>query len=228
MGLGSSILPSTALGEIFTEEDLEAYLMAKEAEDAQEDAQEEPTHEDQGHRQDRTGFARTDEAGDANIEIYSEASNDERDAEAVEEAEAEAKAETEAEAETETEAEAIAVTETAAETQHAPLKMKPFQEIRASADQGQSKAAARMTRCGNHLLRPLSIGQCATLGIPNVDRGPTDPKNMLVVVLKEQDGLYTVGCREGILGPKYTAADLSAIDQPLIKAGDVPDVCLLL
>ena len=70
------------------------------------------------------------------------------------------------------------------------------------------------------------IGQCATLTVPDVDRGPTDPRNLLVVVLKEQDGLYTVGCREGILGPKFTAADLSAIEQPLIKAEEVPDVCL--
>ena len=115
--------------------------------------------------------------------------------------------------------------EAEAETQaHTEAVVPTF---RASADQGHSKAAARMTRRGKHLLKPLSIGQCAPLRVPDVDRGPTDPRNMLVVVLKEQDGLlYTVGCREGILGPKFTAADLSAIEQPLIKAEEVSDVCL--
>ncbi|XP_076033659.1 uncharacterized protein LOC143020791 [Oratosquilla oratoria] len=65
-----------------------------------------------------------------------------------------------------------------------------------------------MTRRGKYLLKPLSVGQCATLRVPDVDRGPTDPKNLLVVVLKENDGLHTVGCREGIIGPKFTAPDL--------------------
>ena len=101
-----------------------------------------------------------------------------------------------------------------------------FQKIRTSADQGQHKAASRMTRRGQQLLRPLFIGQCATLRVPDADRGPTDPRNLLVVVLKNQDGLYTVGCREGILGPKFTAVDLSAIEQPLIKVEEVPNVCL--
>ncbi|XP_076047343.1 uncharacterized protein LOC143028870 [Oratosquilla oratoria] len=91
---------------------------------------------------------------------------------------------------------------------------------------GQSKTATRMTRCGKYLLKPLSVGQCATLRVPDVDRGPTDPRNLLVVVLKENDGLHTVGCREEIIGPTFTATDLCAIKQPLIKPEEVPDICL--
>ncbi|XP_076056171.1 uncharacterized protein LOC143034113 [Oratosquilla oratoria] len=98
--------------------------------------------------------------------------------------------------------------------------------IRVSATLGQSKTATRMTRCGKYLLKPLSVGQCATLRVPDVDRGPTDPRNLLVVVLKENDGLHTVGCREEIIGPKFTATDLCAIKQPLIKPEEVPDICL--
>ncbi|XP_068247956.1 uncharacterized protein [Palaemon carinicauda] len=86
------------------------------------------------------------------------------------------------------------------------------QEIQDAADAGQSKAAVRMTRRGNQLVRQLEVGECATLSVPDVDRGPTDPKNLIVVVMKGEDGLYTVGCREGVLGSKYTAADLSLID----------------
>ena len=83
-----------------------------------------------------------------------------------------------------------------------------------------------MARRGKNLLKPLSIGQCATLRVPDVDRGPTDPKNLLVVILKEEEGLYTVGCREGILRPKFTPADLSGIKQSLIKSEEVPHICL--
>ena len=42
----------------------------------------------------------------------------------------------------------------------------------------------------------------------------------------EQNGVYIVGYREEILAPKFTAADLSAIKQPLIKSEEVPDICL--
>ncbi|KRY30219.1 hypothetical protein T01_5505 [Trichinella spiralis] len=43
----------------------------------------------------------------------------------------------------------------------------------------------------------------ATLKIPKVDRGPADPRNLLVVVLKINNALHTVACRQGILASKY-------------------------
>ncbi|XP_003370623.1 hypothetical protein Tsp_09837 [Trichinella spiralis] len=58
------------------------------------------------------------------------------------------------------------------------------------------------------MLIPLQIGQNCTLRVPDVDRGPADPKNFLVVAMAECEGLYTVGCREGKLASKFTAADL--------------------
>ena len=65
-----------------------------------------------------------------------------------------------------------------------------FKHIRDKAAKGQSKAAAKMAHRGKQLLKPLVVGQCATLRVPNVDRGPSDPKNLIVVVLEENDGLY--------------------------------------
>ncbi|XP_076059702.1 uncharacterized protein LOC143036339 [Oratosquilla oratoria] len=109
-------------------------------------------------------------------------------------------------------------------TAHSKLHLDKIRRDKATL--GQSKTATWMTRRGKYLLKPLSVGQCATLRVSDVDCGPTDPKNLLVVVLKENDGLHTVGCREGIIGPKYTAADLCAIKQPLIKPEEVPDICL--
>ncbi|XP_076066149.1 uncharacterized protein LOC143039790 [Oratosquilla oratoria] len=134
-------------------------------------------------------------------------------------------AETEVEAETGAVAgaETGSVTEADVETETVATN---FQNIRVSATLGQSKSATRMTRRGKYLLKPLSVGQCATLRVPDVDRGPTDPKNLLVVALKENDGLYTVGCREGIIGTKFTAADLCAIKQLLIKPEEVPNISL--
>ncbi|XP_068205367.1 KRAB-A domain-containing protein 2-like [Palaemon carinicauda] len=168
VGLGSSVLPRSALNEIATEEDLQTFV---ENEEGDEDAGDE----------------------DAVTGATAEVQRDED-----------------------------AVTGATAETQSGC-----FQEIRDAADAGQSKAAVRMTHRGNQLVRRLEVWQCATLRVPDVDRGPTDPMNLLVVAMKE-DGLCTVGCREGVLGSKYTAADLSPIDQVLIKADHVPDIRLTL
>ncbi|KRZ47913.1 KRAB-A domain-containing protein 2 [Trichinella nativa] len=71
-----------------------------------------------------------------------------------------------------------------------------FIKARKEAALGQSRAAAKMTRRAKKKLIPLQIGQNCTLRVPDVDRGPADPKNFLAVVMEECEGLYTVGCRE--------------------------------
>ncbi|KRZ48218.1 hypothetical protein T02_15538 [Trichinella nativa] len=73
------------------------------------------------------------------------------------------------------------------------------------------------------MLIPLQIGQNCTLRVPDVDRGPADPKNFLVVVMAECEGLYTVGCRERKLASKFTAADLQVISENLLSIDEAPD-----
>ena len=73
-------------------------------------------------------------------------------------------------------------------------------------------------------MRDLDVGQCAAIRVPDVNRGPADPKNLIVVVLSVKEGMYTVGCREGILMSKFTVADLQPIHENLLVPSDVPDV----
>ncbi|KRY25225.1 hypothetical protein T03_14716 [Trichinella britovi] len=80
-----------------------------------------------------------------------------------------------------------------------------------------------MTRRSKKMLIPLQIGQKYTLRVPDVDRGPADPKNFLVVVIAECEGLYTVRCREGKLASKFTAADLQVISEYILSIDEVPD-----
>ena len=224
VGLGTSILPSAALCNISTEEDLETYLETKKAE-AETGAQAEAetgaqAEAETGAQAEANTGAQVEAKTGAQVEAETGAQAEaEAGAQAGAEAGVQAEAETGAQAETEIVAQAEADTGIDAAA-------TVFQKIRDSANQGQSKAALKMTRRGKHQLKPLSIGQCATLRVPDVDRGPTDPKNLLVVILKDEGGLYTVGCREGILKPKFTVADLSAIQQPLIKFEEVPNVNL--
>ncbi|KRZ96970.1 hypothetical protein T08_10701 [Trichinella sp. T8] len=65
--------------------------------------------------------------------------------------------------------------------------------------------------------------QNCTVRVPDVDRGPADPKNFLVVVMAECEGLYTVGCRERKLASKFTAADLQVISENLLSIDEAPD-----
>ncbi|KRX52056.1 KRAB-A domain-containing protein 2 [Trichinella sp. T9] len=71
-----------------------------------------------------------------------------------------------------------------------------FIKAQKEAASGKSRAAAKMTRRSKKMLIPLQIGQNCTLRVPDVDRGPADPKNFLAVVMAECEGLYTVDCRE--------------------------------
>ncbi|KRZ55900.1 hypothetical protein T02_1917 [Trichinella nativa] len=49
--------------------------------------------------------------------------------------------------------------------------------------------AAEMKRRFTKMLKPLHIGQNATLRVPDVDRGPADPKNFLVLIMAECERL---------------------------------------
>ncbi|KRZ69776.1 hypothetical protein T08_6537, partial [Trichinella sp. T8] len=92
-----------------------------------------------------------------------------------------------------------------------------FIKARKEAASGQTRAAAKMTRRTKKMLIPLQIGQNCTLRVPDVDREPVDPRNFLVVVMAECEGLYTVGCRERKLASKFTAADLQVISENILS-----------
>ncbi|KRZ66072.1 KRAB-A domain-containing protein 2 [Trichinella papuae] len=84
-------------------------------------------------------------------------------------------------------------------------------------------AAAKTTRRCMKMLKLLHISQIATLRVSDVNRGPADLKNFLVVIMTECEGLYTVGCREGKLSSKFAAADLQVISENLLSIDEVPD-----
>ena len=68
------------------------------------------------------------------------------------------------------------------------------------------------------------MGDNATLKVPEFDRGPSDARNLLVVVMSKSKDLYKVGCKEGSLRARYTTADLDPINKNLLSVTDVPDV----
>ena len=65
-------------------------------------------------------------------------------------------------------------------------KLRKFKDVREMAVSGQEIDATKMTRRAKQLLKPFDVGQNATLKVPEFDRGPCDPRNLLVVVIGSQ------------------------------------------
>ena len=63
-------------------------------------------------------------------------------------------------------------------------KLRKFKDVRELAVSGQETAANKMTLRAKQLLKTFDVGQNATLKVPEFDRGPCDPRNLLVVVME--------------------------------------------
>ncbi|KRX40411.1 hypothetical protein T05_5909 [Trichinella murrelli] len=78
------------------------------------------------------------------------------------------------------------------------------------------------------MLNPLHIGHNATLRVRDVNRGTVNLINFLflflVVIMAECEGIYSVGCREGKLSSKFTAANLQVISKDLLSSDEASDL----
>ena len=54
-----------------------------------------------------------------------------------------------------------------------------IEAIRENADISQAQSTSKMIRRGMRMQESLQVENNATLRIPDVDRGPSDPKNLL-------------------------------------------------
>lgn len=70
---------------------------------------------------------------------------------------------------------------------------------RMEARAGQVAAAEAMKKRSNEILDEFKVGDSVLVPVPEVDRGPIDFANIMGVVLKEQNGVYQIGTRAGVL-----------------------------
>ena len=74
--------------------------------------------------------------------------------------------------------------------------------IAASRDQasrGQEKSVEKMLALAKKLKAAFSIGDLVVLKVPDVDRGPFDPNNLLCLIIEAKNGIFRLACRAGIL-----------------------------
>ena len=85
-----------------------------------------------------------------------------------------------------------------------------------------TKQAERMVKRSRIELQAGNIGDNVALPVPMVDRGRGDPRNILGVIIdRNENDLYTIATKQGILFYKYTRADFTLCPQQLLKNSDI-------
>lgn len=79
-----------------------------------------------------------------------------------------------------------------------------------------------MKRRGSEMLKPLKVGDCVKIPVPNVDRGPATPRNVIGLILSEPSpGTFRIGTAAGTLKTCLSRSQMEKASETLLK-GDVP------
>ena len=90
------------------------------------------------------------------------------------------------------------------------------------ANEAQMAQAERMVKRSRIDLQPGQPGDNVAVPIPSVDRGRGDPRNILGVITdRNENDLYTIAVRSGILKSKYTRNEFTLCPQRLLHLEDM-------
>ena len=88
-----------------------------------------------------------------------------------------------------------------------PLSLRCNQVFkeRKRAREAQELQAQKMVKRSRRVLTEAKVGDNVTVPIPNVDRGRTDPKNLIgVIVERDSQELYQIATKSGVLDGKFS------------------------
>ena len=86
------------------------------------------------------------------------------------------------------------------------------------------KRAGKMLAASKKRFLPLSVGDGVVVPVTDVDRGRSDFRNIPAVVTETKDnGLYTVGAKEGILKQSYSRNQLIPTKCTFVSPREVPE-----
>ncbi|KAL5237566.1 hypothetical protein ACI65C_004976 [Semiaphis heraclei] len=88
--------------------------------------------------------------------------------------------------------------------------------------QGQEKAAEIMLKVSQSRIPDLQIGDCVLITVPKVDRGPSDPANVIAVIVNQNEHkLYQLGTKYGLVKGWYNSASLKPATSNFLKITDL-------
>ena len=97
------------------------------------------------------------------------------------------------------------------------------QAIRVGCKRAMAEQAMRMLSTTVKKLKPCGVGDSVTIPISDLDRGRCEGRNLLAIILEENNGLYLLGCSDGILG-HFTRNQFEPTAHKMMTAEMVPDV----
>lgn len=93
---------------------------------------------------------------------------------------------------------------------------------------GLQLQASKMLKLAKAKCPPAAVGDTVKVPIPDVDRGRTDPRNLLATVLSVDNDQYLLGTKEGHLKQHYSRNQFTVCKQQFLSSAEVPDVELSL
>ena len=82
-----------------------------------------------------------------------------------------------------------------------------------------------MVSLSNSRLSAVDIWTNVVVRVPDLDRGPLAPRNVLAVVVDvNSSGLYLLGTKEDLLERQYARNEFTTADNNFMEAHDVPQV----
>ncbi len=78
-------------------------------------------------------------------------------------------------------------------------RCKAIASSRDVANKGQKKQANKMLATNKKIINSIQINDKVLLYIDGIDRGASDPENLLCIVLEKKDIMFKLGCRVGRL-----------------------------
>ncbi|XP_026464653.1 KRAB-A domain-containing protein 2-like [Ctenocephalides felis] len=100
---------------------------------------------------------------------------------------------------------------------------KLIDDARKKARDNLESQAIKMCNFSKDKFPPAVIGDNVRVSIPDIDRGKTDPKNLICVVLSKDDNtdLYKLGIEEGVLKQSYSRNEFVVCEQKFLSGEEI-------
>ena len=101
-----------------------------------------------------------------------------------------------------------------------------IRQARKLCNDGQERTVKKMLQMNKKQIKNVKLNDLVLLSLPDVDRGPLDPTNLLCYVLEEKHSLFKLGCRAGVLDKFFAfnsfektnlLSDFNITDIPKVK-----------
>ncbi|CAH0385830.1 unnamed protein product [Bemisia tabaci] len=104
-------------------------------------------------------------------------------------------------------------------------KAHPAVTLRQKASESLKTQAQKMLTRAEKKLARVKVGDCVTVPVSEFDRSRGDPANIIGIVMKEENGLFQIGSKCGIISTRLARNAFEVVKYKGLKVEDVPQDC---